>query len=307
MAPLRIAIVGLGKIAVDQHIPAIAENPRFTLAATVSRSGAKSTMNYTSHGEMLRSADRLDAVAIATPPGPRFAIARECIDAGLHVLLEKPPTVTIGEIEELVELARLRGVTLFIAWHSQHNPAVAAAARLLEGKRIAEMDIVWHEDVEKWHPGQRWIWEAGGFGVFDPGINAFSIISKIFPGSLFVHEASLTYPKSSHTPIAVEIMFASPASEGPLRCSLDWRRSTGEEWTITILTEGGVKLQLLGGGAELKLDGVTQATKAEGEYPAIYRRFAESIDQRQSEVDITPLRLVADCLLVGSRNLVSGD
>ena len=45
MTPLRIGIVGLGKIAADQHIPAIAENPRFTLAATVSRSGPPSAMN----------------------------------------------------------------------------------------------------------------------------------------------------------------------------------------------------------------------------------------------------------------------
>ena len=48
------------------------------------------------------------------------------------------------------------------------------------------MEILWHEDVHKWHPGQQWIWEPGGFGVFDPGINAFSIATKIFPGGLFV-------------------------------------------------------------------------------------------------------------------------
>ena len=71
------------------------------------------------------------------------------------------------------------------------------------------MEILWHEDVRKWHPGQQWIWEAGGFGVFDPGINAFSIATKIFPGTLLVSAAELSFPDGAETPIAAEIEFAS--------------------------------------------------------------------------------------------------
>ena len=41
--------------------------------------------------------------------------------------------------------------------------------------------IIWKEDVHHWHPGQRWIWEPGGFGVFDPGINALSVLTEILP------------------------------------------------------------------------------------------------------------------------------
>ena len=96
------------------------------------------------------------------------------------------------------------------------------------------MQIVWHEDVHKWHPGQQWIWEPGGFGVFDPGINAFSIVTAIFPGALFVRSAELSFPQNAETPIAAEIVFASEAADGPLHCSLDWRRTEGEEWTIDV-------------------------------------------------------------------------
>ncbi len=194
MTAIRIGVIGLGKIADDQHLPAIAANPRFELVATVARSRAASDLNFNNHCDMLGSLDSLDAVAITTPPGPRYAIARDCIEAGLHVLLEKPPTATLAEIEDLSERAASRGVTLFTTWHAQHNAAVARAAELLHGRRVERMTITWHENVEKWHPGQRWIWEAGGFGVFDPGINAFSIASTIFPGSLFVREAELLVP-----------------------------------------------------------------------------------------------------------------
>ena len=300
MMPIRIGVVGLGKIARDQHLPAIAGNPKFELAATVERSGAPSALNFTDYRDMLRSAD-LSAVAITTPPRPRYAIARDCIDAGKHVLLEKPPTATLSEIEDLRKRATTAGVTIFATWHAQHNGAVAEAQRILAGRRVARMKIIWHEDVEKWHPGQRWIWEAGGFGVFDPGINAFSIASRVFPGTLFVRGAELVFPDGADTPIAAQVRFESPDSNGPLECSLDWRRAEGEEWTIELETEDGEIIRLADGGARLVVDGVEQPTSALAEYPDIYRCFAELIDQERSKADVTPLRLVADCLLMGSR------
>ena len=306
MSAIRIGVVGMGKIATDQHLPAIEANPRFALAATVERSAPVSAINFTSHTALLAAADRLDAVAITTPPGPRYGIARDCIEAGLHVLLEKPPTASLAEIDDLRDHAVRHNVSLFTTWHAQHNPAVVAAAALLAGRRVRDMTITWHEDVEKWHPGQRWIWEAGGFGVFDPGINAFSIASRIFPENLFVRTAMLHFPPASHTPIAAEIEFASPASTGPLRCSLDFRRTAGEEWTIRLTTEDGLAIALLDGGARLVVDGEPQSMSGEGEYPDIYRRFAELIDHREIQVDSVPLRLVADCLLVGSRHGVGG-
>ncbi len=304
MRPLRIAILGFGKIAADQHVPSIAANPRFELVATSSRSNAGPPPSFTDWRQLVREVEGLEAVAITTPPSVRYEIARECIEAGLHALLEKPPTATLAEIEDLACLAEAKDVTLFTTWHAQHNPAVEAAARALAGKRIAAMDIRWHEDVRKWHPGQRWIWEPGGFGVFDPGINAFSVATKIFPGTLFVRTAELAYPKDAQTPIAAEIEFASAAADGPLKCSLDWRRAEGEEWTIEVRTVDGVEILLEGGGSRLRINGEDQAVEGPGEYADIYRHFIDLVDERRSHVDVVPLRLVADCLLVGRRNMV---
>lgn len=304
MKPIRIAILGFGKIAADQHVPAIERNPRLVLAATSSRSGHGVKPVFADWRGLLDAVDGLEAVAITTPPGPRYDIARECIARGLHVLLEKPPTATLSEIDDLACLAEAAGVTLFATWHAQHNPAVAAAAQALAGKRIAAMDIVWHEDVHKWHPGQRWIWQAGGFGVFDPGINAFSIAVKVFPGALLVRSAELSFPENAHTPIAAEVRFAGEAADGPLTASLDWRRSEGEEWTVAVRASDGAEVRLENGGGRLILDGEEQRLAQPGEYPDIYRKFTDLIDRRQSSVDVRPLRLVADCLLAGSRRTV---
>lgn len=304
MKPIRTAIIGFGKIAEDQHVPAIEANPRFELAGSVSRQGKGPAPNFTDTAQLLDAVSDLEAVAITTPPGPRFAIARQCIERGLHLLLEKPPCATLGEVEELRRLAEAKGVTLFTSWHAQHNTGVVAARKLLAGQRIAKMTITWHEDVHKWHPGQQWVFEPGGFGVFDPGINAFSVATAILPAPLFVREGVLSFPENAHTPIAAELEFTSPAADGPLRASLDWRKTDGEEWTIEIETGDGARLRLEGGGARLLLNGDEVPGEPVHEYPDLYRRFAELIDCRESQVDAEPLRLVADALLVARRETV---
>ncbi len=304
MRPIKIAILGFGKIAADQHVPSIAGNDRLELVASSSRSGQGVVQAFTDWRQLIRSVEGLQAVAITTPPGPRYEIARECILAGLHCLLEKPPTAGLAEINDLACLAEAQQVSLFTTWHAQHHSTVDAAAQALAGKRIRSMEILWHEDVHKWHPGQQWIWEEGGFGVFDPGINAFSIATKIFPGGLFVKSAEFSVPENAQTPIAADIVFSSPEAEGPLTASLDWRRAEGEEWTISVTTVEGTSVRLENGGARLLLDGQPQEDSGIGEYPDIYRQFVQLIDERRSLVDVAPFRLVADCLLIGSRRTV---
>ncbi|HWT13128.1 MAG TPA: Gfo/Idh/MocA family oxidoreductase [Allosphingosinicella sp.] len=303
--PIRIAIVGYGKIAKDQHVPSIAADPRFELVAVagprVRQEGELPV--YASHQALIADlAGRLDAVAVCTPPGIRHAIARDVLAAGLHCLLEKPPTATLGEIEDLERLAAAAGRSLFTAWHSQHNPAVAAARAALAGQSISELRIQWFEDVRKWHPGQEWIWRPGGFGVFDPGINALSIATRILPMPLFVREAKLLFPANRQTPIAASLDFVGDA--GAFAAEMDWRYTEGERWTIDVRTAGGRSLQLLDGGSRLLVDGKPRAGVGRGEYPSIYERFATLVESGESEVDREPLRVVADAFLVGAREEV---
>jgi hypothetical protein len=134
--------------------------------------------------------------------------------------------------------------------------------------------------------------------VFDPGINAFSVITKIFPGAVFVRSAELQVPENAQTPIAAKIDLGSTAADGPLSVSFDFRWSDEEEWTIEIETTDGTQLRLERGGAKLFVDGAERPAAGPGEYPDIYRIFADLIDERRSLVDVAPFRLVADCLLV---------
>ena len=303
--PIRIAIVGYGKIAKDQHAPAIAADPRFVLAAVVSpRAPADAGVPvFPSHEAMLSAmAGELDAVAVCTPPTVRLAIAEAAFEAGLDVLLEKPPAATLGEMEQIHRLSIESGRTLFTAWHSQHAAAVDCARAALGGKTVRALRIDWHEDVRKWHPGQEWIWAPGGFGVFDPGINALSIATRILPSRLFVREAVLSFPENKQTPIAARIAFEGEA--GRFGADLDWRCTAGERWTIRVETADGMILELLDGGARMTLNGEPQRVESAGEYPSLYARFAELVEAGESDVDREPLRIVADAFLVGRREIV---
>jgi predicted dehydrogenase len=87
MKPIRIAIIGYGKIAADQHVPSIVANGRLELVASSSRSGQGVGQKFTDWRELIRSIEGLEAVAITTPPAPRYLWAGGCILAGLHCLL----------------------------------------------------------------------------------------------------------------------------------------------------------------------------------------------------------------------------
>ncbi|HEX6375831.1 MAG TPA: Gfo/Idh/MocA family oxidoreductase [Allosphingosinicella sp.] len=304
--PIRIAIIGYGKIARDQHVPSIAADPRFELAAVVSPRAPATDVGvpvFTSHEALLEAmGGELDAAAICTPPTVRLGVARACFAAGLDVLLEKPPAATLGEIEEIERLGGQSDQILFTAWHSQHAAAVAPAKAALAGKQVAALDIRWHEDVRKWHPGQEWIWAAGGFGVFDPGINALSIATRILPMRLIVREALLGFPANRQTPIAARLAFEGEA--GRFGADLDWRYTEGESWTIKLEAEDGTTVELLDGGARLTIDGRPRPIEGPGEYPSLYARFAELVEARRSEVDREPLRIVADAFLLGRREIV---
>jgi D-galactose 1-dehydrogenase len=303
MAVSRIGIVGFGKIAHDQHVPSIAGNPAFELAAIASQRGLTldGVPGFRSAEEMVAAVPALDAVAICTPPQARYTVARAMLAAGKHVMLEKPPAATLSELHELARFADQQKRVLFTTWHSQYNAGVREARAALAGKVVTHLAVNWKEDVRRWHPGQQWIWAAGGFGVFDPGINALSIVTRIMPEPVFIDRAELTFPSNCDAPIAASIVFQNGHEDAKLTAEFDWRQTGPQTWEIAVETADGLKLKLEDGGARLMIGGRLKVEEKPTEYEQIYARFAELLAAGQSEVDTAPLRLVADAFLVGRR------
>jgi D-galactose 1-dehydrogenase len=300
MKSIRIGIVGLGKIARDQHIPAIGASADFVLTAVASPyDRLPGVASFPSLETMLDAQPELDAVAICTPPQAHYDGARLALRRGLHVLVEKPPCSTVAQVEHLRALAASLGRTLFATWHSRYAPAVATAAGLLRTRTLRRAHVSWKEDVRQWHPGQAWLREAGGLGVFDAAINALSILTRLIPDPIFARSARLHVPANWTTPIAAEAEFES-ASGAIISASLDFRHPGSPQWDIDLGTDEGV-LRLTGGGAGLAVEGhwVTDPHPSlSSEYAAIYGEFAELISRGESDVDAGPLQCVADIQLV---------
>ena len=300
--PIRIGLVGVGKIARDQHLPVIGAAPDYTLVAVASRHGEYAGVpNYRTLAEMLAGQGDLQAVALCQPPQARFEAALAAIEAGLHVFLEKPPGATLAEVGLLAEAVRRRGVSLFASWHSRFAPGVEPARNWLATRRIRSVSIAWMEDVRHWHPGQDWIWDAGGMGVFDPGINALSIATHILP-PFFLTGAILEVPENRQAPIAADLRFTDAVGT-PIHATFDWRQTGPQTWDIRVETEDGT-LVLSRGGAALTLDGRDQALPPEAEYRGLYDRFAALIRSGASDVDLNPLIHAADAFLRGERRSV---
>ena len=308
MTKRKIGIIGFGKIARDQHAPAIAASPDFELAgvSNVGRGTAPDGVpGFATYAEMLNALPDMAAVAICTPPGPRRSIAADCLAAGRHVLLEKPPAATVTEVRDIAERAQKAGKVAYASYHAQHNQAVKAAATALAGKSVKTLVVTWKEDLRRWHPGQDWIMAAGGFGIFDPGINALSILTRILPMPIFVSKAMLSFPANRKAPIAASVAFATGQVDGEhLSAEFDWRQTGPQTWEIDIETTNGFKLKLLDGGAQLQIEGQPPLIGPADEYPDIYREFAALLAAGKSNVGAEPFQLVADAFMLAERQQV---
>lgn len=306
---MDVALVGVGKIALDQHVPAIAHSADWTLAATVSRHGTVDGVDaYLDMASMFQAHPEIRVVSLCMPPVPRFSYAIEALNAGRHVMLEKPPGATLSECHALIEVAEAKGLSIYATWHSRQAAMVGATRDWLASRRLHKLHIEWKENVRVWHPGQEWIWEPGGTGIFDPGINALSIMTEILPTPVHLNAAELSFPENRQAPIAARLAFTHPEG-AEVSADLDWRQEGEQLWRILLETDSGTAC-LSEGGHKLEIDGAVVEGGASGisaiqhEYRSLYANMNRLVKEGKSDVDLAPLRHVADAFMLGRRTIV---
>ena len=120
MSRIALGLVGYGKIARDQHEPAIAASGEFELVAVADPSARHERLpSYPELAAMLMAHPEIAALALCMPPRLRAWAARQAVEAGRHVLLEKPPATTLAEAREILRAAQDKRITAFAAWHSR--------------------------------------------------------------------------------------------------------------------------------------------------------------------------------------------
>ncbi len=96
--------------------------------------GVKTTQNYKDLFDM-----DVEAIVIATPPATHYALAREALERGLHVMVEKPLTTSVRDAEDLVELADRKGLVLMVGHTFTFNSAVYALKHMIDSGEIGKV------------------------------------------------------------------------------------------------------------------------------------------------------------------------
>jgi len=154
--PLRVGVVGYGywgpKLVrnfyeiPDAHLNWVVDRDATRLAkVSANYPGVRTITNFT---DLLRS--DADAVVIATPIRTHYALAKEALLAGKHVLVEKPLTSNSVEAEELAQLAEDRNLTLMVGHTFEYN---AAIRRLREIVLSGELGKIYYVDAERLNLG----------------------------------------------------------------------------------------------------------------------------------------------------------
>lgn len=300
---LKLGLVGVGEIARKQHLPVIAAHPDVTLVAAASHAGgAPGVPNFRDVGAMIDAVPEVEAVVLCVPPAARYAAAREAIARRRHVFLEKPPGTSVAEVRDLAQQAAAAGVTLFASWHSRYAPAVEEVRRRLGETTLRRVHVPWKEDARVYHPGQEWIWQPGGFGVFDPGINAFSVLTHVLPRPFRLVRSVLSYPENRGQPVLAELEYVD---DDGVAISCDWSFDHPDPQYCEMVFETAAGTLVMGRlGETLTVDGRTVVDEPEREYATLYDIFVRLVRERASDVDLRPLVHCADAFMASERRTI---
>ncbi len=165
MTQLKIGVIGCGSIAQHRHLPEYAANAQVEIVAVcdINEERAKKTAEkygaaaYTSYEELVKSGT-VDAVSVCTPNYLHAPISIAALEAGLHVLCEKPMAIAQKEAEDMIAAANASGKKLMIAHNQRFVASHQKAKQLIESGEIGK---IYSFRTAFGHPGPEG-WSADG-------------------------------------------------------------------------------------------------------------------------------------------------
>ncbi len=257
---LRIGVIGCGKITVVRHAPEYDENPNCELIgwfdAFPERAQAMADLYG---GKVCESIDELlemkpDAVSVCVANCDHAEVTIRALEAGCHVLCEKPMAVTLQECEAMVEAARRTGKRLMLGHNQRYNRAHIEAKKLIAsgemGKVLSFHTMFGHPGPEGWTGSNNsWFYnkQRAGFGALaDLGIHKTDLLHFLLGEPIVRVSAVLstihkTLPDGSLIPLddnAICLYQARSGATGHLHVS--WTNYGKEDNSTRIYCEKGV-------------------------------------------------------------------
>lgn len=260
MKKIRTAVIGAGWWGTTAHVPALKEHPQADLVALqhhdknlAEKVAADFNVprSYTSAEKLLASED-LDAVVISSTPQLHFPQAKQAIERGLHVLVEKPMTHTVAQARELVDLAAQHKVELLVGTTFHYHQHVTETARLVQSENLGEVVMIcvlfmdeilglyqgksW-EDFASDHPDP----EVDANPYLTPGSNSYSDPSISGGGQIFAqvsHAAALVSFLTGDQPLDVYGRVARAGAQVDVYDALTFRLKKGT--TVSLASAGRI-------------------------------------------------------------------
>lgn len=146
---VRVGVIGCGGISQRMHLPSLARIEKAEVVAVCDLVAEKAKSQaekygipnwYTLHPEMLAKED-LDAVFCLVEPDRMFRPVVECLEAGKHVMMEKPPGITTFQAETIMRTARDRDLIVQVGFNRRYIPVVQKVVEMMrERTRITQVE-----------------------------------------------------------------------------------------------------------------------------------------------------------------------
>jgi predicted dehydrogenase/nucleoside-diphosphate-sugar epimerase len=205
-APLRVAIVGAGFIA-DYHMEILRELPHVDVVAACDPSAARlqafadrwNVKQLVASVDELLEKSRFDVAHVLVPPAHHFAIAKQLLDAHVHVLLEKPMALSSLEADELAALAQHSGVRLGVNHNWLHLPHFQRALNDISQRKIGPVRHVVSTNslpLFQLSAGQHdhWMFDQPTNILFEQGVHPLSQVCRLI-GDVRTVEVSRHEPR----------------------------------------------------------------------------------------------------------------
>lgn len=246
---LKFAVLGAGNIA-KQFVHAISLVEGAEIIAVASKTYERTTafqkehsipLSYSSYEEMLKNPD-IDAVYIATTNNYHYDNIIDCLNAGKHILCEKPMVLTEADARKCFELAREKNLFLMEAMWSRCLPALSKAKEWIDSGRLgticsANSVIGFCADVDTNHrllnPS------LGGGAIYDIGVYAIEIVSYLIGEPV----KDIVFTRRNHditgVDIAVSMILSYSIADACIQCMFT---ATPKEYTIICGTKGFIEI-----------------------------------------------------------------
>lgn len=261
MFTLKYAIIGCGRIAVKHLEAANKSGYQLVALCDISLDALRSfvIMNnvngervsiFTTVDAMIETLN-LDVAAITTPSGTHYEIAKKCINKGIHVIIEKPITLSLKEADELVKLCEQKNMIATVCHQNRFNRSVREVKNAIDGGKIKKIlyacaHVRWCRDNDYYNKGAwRGTWDYDGGVLMNQGIHNADIIRWLCGGNVkevFAYIDRLNHDNIETEDIALAVIQFGNGSYGTIEVTTDVFPENLEETLYLFGDEATIKL-----------------------------------------------------------------